>query len=133
MVFNDVIFKRHNLSLRWIPNNCHLCWAGSSETGKDEQLLYYDKTNHPILVRNSVVGVCACLCYFASLLENLTVTLLLYTHTPVHSRVPRAVASVTDSYLCVASVSVHVVSELLDALNGWFVLAQYPLSWSALV
>ena len=27
----------------------------SSETGRDEQPLYYDKTNHPILVRNSAL------------------------------------------------------------------------------
>ena len=39
------------------------------------------------------------------------------------STVPPAVASGAGSYLCVASVRVHVVSELLGALNGWSVLA----------
>ena len=94
----------------------------SSETGRDEQPLYYDKTNHPILVRNSAV----CVCVF--------VLFLLFTReSDGYSNVPPAVASVAGSYLCVASVSVHVVSELLGALNGWSVLALYALSWSALV
>ena len=57
----------------------------------------------------------------------------LFTRDLTVSNVPPAVASVAGSYLCVASVSVHVVSELLGALNGWSVLALYPLSWSALV
>ena len=48
----------------------------SSETGKDEQPLYYDKTNHPIMVRNSAVCVCACLCYFSCSLESLTVAVV---------------------------------------------------------
>ena len=49
---------------------------GSSETGKDEQPLYYDKTNHPILVRNIAACMRVCLCCFACLLESLTVTVV---------------------------------------------------------
>ena len=70
----------------------------SSETGKDEQPLYCDKTNHPILVRN----IAACMRVF--------VLFRLFTReSDSHSRVPRAVASVARSHLCVASVSAHVV------------------------
>ena len=57
---------------------------------------------------------------------------LFFRESDSYSRVPPAVASVAGSYLFVASVSVHVVSELLGALYGWSVLALYALSWSAL-
>ena len=94
----------------------------SSESGKDEQPLYYDKTKHPILVMNSAVCV------------RVFVLFRLFTReSDGYSRVPPAVASGAGSYLCVASVSVHVVSELLGTLNEWSVLALYPLSCSALV
>ena len=76
MVFNDVILKRHISSLKWIPIEQVPIFAGqaSPESGKDEQPLYYDKTNHPIMVRNS--AVCVRVCVLFRLFTSLTVTVV---------------------------------------------------------
>lgn len=74
---------------------------GSSETGKDEQPLYYDKTNHPILVRSSAVRVVVPFHLFARESDS-------YRHVAPVWRQQVQVWKVPIS-LIVASVSVHVL------------------------